>query len=273
VTHVRTVRLIGVPTDIHSSYMRGPASAPTAIRNALLNEHGNMMSERGHELGVDIALDDAGDLPLTEGPGDDEIIEHALQKAIDDGVFPLMLGGDHAITVPIVAALARTMGPLEILHFDAHPDLYDTFGDDPRSHASPFARIMEAGHARRLVQVGIRTLNRHNRDQANRFGVEMFEMRGFEPGRVPSLQGPCYVSIDLDGFDPGIAPGVSHPEPGGLTVREVLALLDRIEGPLVGADIVELNPTRDINGLTATLCAKLVKEVAALAAERPLTSP
>jgi arginase len=169
------------------------------------------------------------------------------------------------VSFPIVAGLAAVHGPLDILHFDAHPDLYDDFGGDPHSHASPFARIMEAGHARRLVQVGIRTLNRHCREQAERFGVEIVEMRHFRAEAVPIPAGPLYISIDLDGLDPACAPGVAHHEPGGLTTRELLTVLQRVEGRVVGADIVEYNPGRDINGMTATLAAKLVKEVAALA--------
>ncbi|MBL3363872.1 agmatinase, partial [Klebsiella pneumoniae] len=86
---------------------------------------------------------------------------------------PLALGGDHAVTFPLVEAAATCFGPVTILHFDAHPDLYDDFAGNPRSHASPFARICEAGHAKRLVQVGIRTLNSHCREQAARFGVEI----------------------------------------------------------------------------------------------------
>ncbi|MBA3896785.1 MAG: agmatinase [Sphingomonadaceae bacterium] len=256
--------MIGAPTDIHSSFLRGPAAAPSAIRAALASEHGNAAAESGIELGIDVMLDDAGDLPLTEGPGDDALIEAAVAKAAGEGTLPLVLGGDHSISVPVVAALAALHGPLDILHFDAHPDLYDNFGGDPRSHASPFARVMEAGHARRLVQIGIRTMNRHCREQAARFGVEAIEMRDFTVGRVPELAGPLYLSIDIDGFDPACAPGVSHPEPGGLTVREVLAALERQTAPLVGADIVELNPSRDPSGITAILAAKLVKEIASL---------
>jgi arginase family enzyme len=166
--------------------------------------------------------------------------------------------------VPVIEALADRQGPVDILHFDAHPDLYDDFEGNPRSHASPFARIMERGLARRLVQVGIRTLNRHCRDQAERFGVEVVEMRCFAPEAVPQPEGPLYISLDMDGFDPAFAPGVSHHEPGGLSVRDVLAVLDRVRAPVVGADIVEYNPSRDLNGVTAVLAAKLVKEVAAL---------
>jgi agmatinase len=258
------LRLIGAPTDRHSSFLRGAAKGPPLIRAALWSDHGNMTAESGVELGLDLHLADAGDLPLAEDEGDDALIAGAVAAAAAEGAVPLVLGGDHSITVPVVEALAAAHGPVDILHFDAHPDLYDDFDGDPRSHASPFARIMERGLARRLVQVGIRTLNRHCREQAERFGVEMVEIRRFAPDAVPQPEGPLYVSLDLDAFDPAFAPGVSHHEPGGLTVREVLAVLDRVRAPIVGADIVEYNPSRDLNGITAVLAAKLVKEVAAL---------
>ena len=169
------------------------------------------------------------------------------------------------MTCPAVRGIHAQHGPVSILHFDAHPDLYDDFGGNPRSHASPFARIMEAGLAKRLVQVGIRTLSRHCRDQAERFGVEIVPMTQFAVDRVPVLAGPLYVSVDLDGIDPAEAPGVSHPEPGGLTTREVLAVLRRQTARIVGADVVELNPRFDHHGRTAILAAKLVRELAALA--------
>ncbi|MGA9580605.1 MAG: agmatinase [Allosphingosinicella sp.] len=258
------LRLIGAPTDRHSSFLRGAALAPPLIRTALWSDHSNMAAESGCELGVDIRISDAGDLPLAEADGDDALIAAAVAEAAADGAVPLVLGGDHSITFPVIEALAARHGPFDILHFDAHPDLYDDFEGNSRSHASPFARIMERGLARRLIQVGIRTLNRHCREQAERFGVEIVEMRDFAPDSVPQPAGPLYISIDMDGFDPAFAPGVSHHEPGGLSVREVLAVLDRVRAPVVGADIVEYNPGRDINGLTAVLAAKLVKEVAAL---------
>ncbi|HEX8125798.1 MAG TPA: agmatinase family protein [Allosphingosinicella sp.] len=258
------LRLIGAPTDRHSSFLRGPALAPPLIRAALRSDHGNMTSESGVELGLDVRLGDSGDLALAEADGDDALIAAAVAEAAREGAIALVLGGDHSITVPVIEALAAVHGPVEILHFDAHPDLYDDFEGNPRSHASPFARIMERGLARRLVQVGIRTLNRHCREQAERFGVEIVEMRRFAPEAVPIPEGPLYISLDLDGFDPAFAPGVSHHEPGGLSVREVLAVLDRVRAPVVGADIVEYNPGRDLGGVTAVLAAKLIKEVAAL---------
>ena len=260
------IRMIGLPTDSNSSFLRGPAKAPAAIRAALFSDVGNPASESGAEIGSGILLEDAGDLPLVEEPVDDASIERSVTMAIDDGYIPLLLGGDHSVTYPILRAVAAAHGPVEILHFDAHSDLYDSLGGNRRSHASPFARIMEAGLASRLVQVGIRTLNTHQREQAERFGVEIVHMRDFDPATVLVMRGPTYISIDLDCLDPAFAPGVSHHEPGGLSVRELLRVLQGLTVPVVGGDIVELNPDRDINGMTAAVAAKLVKELAAVMA-------
>jgi arginase family enzyme len=120
---------------------------------------------------------------------------------------------------------------------------------------------MEEGLADRLVQLGIRTMNGHQRAQADRYGVEVIDMRAWVAGRRPDARGPVYISIDLDAMDPAFAPGVSHREPGGLSVREVLTVIHALSSPIVGADIVEFNPSQDPVGVTAPVCAKLVKEV------------
>jgi agmatinase len=260
------VRLIGLPTDCNSSFLRGAARAPAAIRAQLFSPHANLASEAGGVIGDDIVFEDAGDLSLTETAADDGRIRASVAASLAGGSAPLLLGGDHAVTFPIMQAIAAHHGPVSILHFDAHPDIYDDFDGNPHSHASPFARIMEAGLAKRLVQVGIRTLNPHCRAQAARFGVEIVPMHDFTPAAVPALAGPIYISLDLDGLDPAYAPGVSHPEPGGLSVRNILDVLARVEAPVVGADIVEYNPDRDINAMTAIVAAKFVKELAALLA-------
>jgi arginase len=181
------------------------------------------------------------------------------------GVRPILLGGDHSITYPIVRGVRRTSGPLTILHVDAHTDLYDEFEGDRFSHACPFARIMEEGLATRLVQIGIRTLTRHQREQADRFGVEIIDMRAWIRGARPEISKTetIYLSIDLDGLDPAFAPGVSHPEPGGLTVRVVLSLIQGLEAPMTAADIVECNPDLDPSGVTSLVAAKFLKEIAA----------
>jgi agmatinase len=255
--------LIGLPYDASSSFMRGAAGAPAAIRDVLRSPAGNPWAERMVKAVGDDRLDDAGDLPLPPSAEAREMIERAIGDLAGTRRQFIALGGDHSITYPIVRGLRRHEPSLTILQIDAHPDLYDQFEDDRFSHACPFARVMEEGLADRLVQVGIRAMTGHGRDQARRFGVEQIDMRAWADGARPSTTGRVYVSIDLDGLDPAYAPGVSHREPGGLSVREVLTILDTLGGELVGADIVELNPTMDLGGVTAAVAAKLVKELAA----------
>ncbi len=253
--------LVGFRWDENSSFLRGAAEAPPLIRSALSSESSNPWSEGGMEVSPR-AFFDAGD--FGPGPGVDmpARIEASVAELLARGLAPICLGGDHAITYPILRAFARAYPRLSILHFDAHPDLYDEFGGSRLSHACPFARIMEEGLAGRLVQVGIRSVDAHQRAQIVRFGVEVVEMRSF-PGR-PALEfdSPVYVSFDLDGLDPAFAPGVSHREPGGLSTRQALDVIQSVRAPIVGADIVEFNPRADVQGVTAMVCAKILKEIA-----------
>jgi agmatinase len=255
------VALLGLPTDQHSSFLRGPAKAPGAIRAALASAHGHLVASNGIDVGA--VLDDRGDAALCEDAGDFDRMVEAARAAFGDGPA-LVLGGDHAVTFPVLQGIAGAgIAPPHIVHIDAHPDLYDDFEGDPLSHASPFARILEAGLAASLTQLGIRTLNPHLREQIARFGVRAFSPDAHPAGLAALPRGPTYISIDLDGLDPAFAPGVSHHEPGGLTVREVLRVIWETPGPVIGGDVVELNPDRDLNGMTATVAAKLVKELAA----------
>jgi agmatinase len=201
------------------------------------------------------------------------LIEAGIRRLLEQGGRPIALGGDHSVSYPVLRAVRPAWPALTILHIDAHPDLYDAYEGDRFSHACPFARIMEEALADRLVQVGIRTMNEPQRAQAERYGVEIIDMPAWSAGRRPQLRGPLYVSIDIDALDPAFAPGVSHREPGGLSVREVLTLLQSLPLPLVGADIVEFNPSEDPVGLTASVCAKLVKELASrMVTDGPLQS-
>ena len=256
------VGLLGLPVDCFSSYRRGAARAPAVIRRLLAGDMMNGFTENGLDLNRHPRWCDLGDLDLAADDSAIEVIRAVARQAVAAHTALLCLGGDHAVTYPLAAAWAERFPDLNLLHLDAHPDLYDNFGGTPYSHASPFARIMEAFPHVRLVQAGIRTATAHQREQAERFGVEMIEMRHWPPQDPLIFEGPLYISIDLDAFDPAYAPGVSHHEPGGMTPREVLTLLQAIEAPVVGADIVELNPSRDHTGITAALAAKLVKEVA-----------
>jgi agmatinase len=255
-------RLIGLPYDASSSFLAGPAAAPPLIREALHSPAGNLWTEDLRDLSGPGGLSDAGDLVLPPTGEARALIEGAIGRLLADGARPIALGGDHSVTYPVLRAVGRHHRGLTILQIDAHPDLYADFEGDPFSHACPFARIMEEGLAARLVQVGIRAMNGHQRTQADRFGVEVIDMRSWMRGVRPVLSGPVYISVDLDGLDPAYAPGVSHREPGGLSVRDVLDLIQGVPAPLVGADVVELNPSRDPFSLTAPVAAKLVKELA-----------
>jgi len=252
--------LLGISFDGYSSYLRGAGEAPARIREALRCDASNSWTETGEDLGVAGAYEDAGDLRFADKQAF-AAIEAGVGALLEQGKRPVSLGGDHSITYPIVKAVARRHPGLTIFHFDAHPDLYEVFEGNRLSHACPFARIMEAGLAKRLVQVGIRTMNRHQREQAARFGVDVVEMRGLPACEKLQDAGPVYVTFDMDVLDPAFAPGVSHREPGGMTVREAIAHLHAIEGEIVGADLVEYNPVRDIAGVTATVAAKILKEI------------
>lgn len=256
------IAMLGVPFDAGSSYLSGAAGAPRRIREVLYSGASNLTAEDGFVLDEPV-WSDIGDLTCENQASDFQLIEQELHQLVNSNHRVLCLGGDHAITFPILKAYSRTYPGLTILHLDAHPDLYHELDGNRFSHACPFARIMENSLAGRLVQVGIRTMNAHQQEQARRFDVEVHCMRSWQPGKDLKLSGPLYLSVDIDVLDPAFAPGVSHHEPGGLAVRDLLGIIQAIEVPLVGADIVEYNPKRDINDMTAAVCAKLVKEVSA----------
>lgn len=261
-TSTGTVALLGVPWDRGSSFLSGAARAPAAIRKALHSPSTNLTTECGLDLGRDDRFVDAGDLELLNEAEDLDEITRGVDGLLRAGSRVLSLGGDHAITYPVVRAFAGRFPGLEVIHVDAHPDLYDDFVGDRLSHACPLARILGEGLAKRVVQVGIRCANPVQREQARRFGVETLGVEDWRRALTLTYMGPVYLSIDLDGLDPAHAPGVSHPEPGGLTTRDVLILIKELDAELVGADVVELNPRQDPTGLTARVAAKLTKEIA-----------
>lgn len=255
------ISVVGIPYDESSSFLRGCALAPAKIREAFHSDSSNYFTESGNDLKDHPGITDVGSIELNKGIPVPVSIEKSFDKILSAHDKVLTLGGDHSITYPVVKAFSKKYAKLTILHLDAHADLYDTFEDDKYSHACPFARIMEEGLAVRLVQVGIRTLSAHQREQAARFGVEIIEMKNWNSMIHFQFDGPVYLSLDMDAIDPAFAPGVSHHEPGGFTSREVISIIQNLKGNLVGADLVEFNPTRDPSGITAMLAGKLFKEL------------
>lgn len=259
------IKLIGIPFDANSSFLKGPSYAPQRIR--LMDKEGsaNSFSESGLEIKESLNYKDCGDLQFegTDAKKAFDTIQHSIKDLISDGSKLISFGGDHSVSFPIISAHIDRYPNLNILHLDAHADLYDNFDDNPFSHASPFARLMETGKINSLTQVGIRTFNTHQREQADKFGVRVVEMKDFSFDFLQTLAGPLYISVDLDVLDPAFAPGVSHHEPGGMTSRELFQIIQGIPVEIIGADIVEYNPIRDLNNMTAMVAYKTFKELAA----------
>ena len=252
----KAIAVQGILYDEKSSFLRGAAKAPPEIRAAYHSSSANYFAENGVETKPE-TFENKGDYKIEEYFD----IEQITISNLNENKRIVTLGGDHSISYPIVKAIHQIYGPIEILHIDAHGDLYNSFDGDPYSHACPFARIMEDKLASRLVQIGVRTLNSHQREQADKFDVDIIEMKDFSLQRLPVFRNPLYLSVDIDALDPSCAPGVSHQEPGGLLTREVIHIIQSIEGPIVGADIVEYNPDRDLNKMTAMVCAKIFREI------------
>ena len=255
------VALVGIPYDENSSYLQGAAAAPQKIRKALHCGSANLCSESGVDLGNHALFTDLGDMELEGLPAPLEAVELFADQLLERQARVLSLGGDHSLTPAVLRAYSKKYDGLNLLQFDAHPDLYNEFEGNRNSHACPFARIMEEKLVKRLVQVGIRTMNSHQHEQAERFGVEVIDMKSWRPGIGFDFSGPLYISFDMDALDPAFAPGVSHHEPGGFSTREVLTMIQNIDVPVIGADIVEFNPLRDTSGMTAMVAAKLLREL------------
>ncbi len=255
------ITVVGIPFDKNSSYLRGSALAPRCIREALFCKSSNLWTEDLIDLGEFSGWEILDDLRLSRQETVSEQIENEIKQLLKRRSRVISLGGDHSITYPIIRAYGEGYQNLNILHLDAHPDLYDEFDGNHYSHACPFARILEENLAIRLVQVGIRTMDGRQHEQAKRFGVEVIGMKDIDKIEHIKFDGPVYLSLDLDCLDPAYAPGVSHHEPGGMSTREVLEIIRNFKGRLVGADIVEYNPKRDLHGMTGMVAGKILKEI------------
>ena len=265
------IGLTGVCEDRNSSFMTGSALAPNIIREWFRSDSTNFFSELGCDISNKIV--DYGDISPATHTADGIItaITPLMKELHEKKHIPVTLGGDHSITYALTKVLSTLKEPFKIIHFDAHPDLYDDFQGNPNSHASPFARICEQRTiCSSLLSVGVRTINQHQREQLDKFNIKLIEARHISDDHVLIKkmlqkhlhnQDNIYVSIDIDVLDPAYAPGVSHREPGGLTTRQLINFIHAIPGNIIGADIVEYNPSRDVDHMTAMVVAKLLKEL------------
>ena len=256
------IAILGIPFDEKSSFLKGPAKGPQSIRSTSTDKAINAWTELGINLEEDAAVGDLGDVDVS---GDFlEVFARAEEKVLSilrADTVPVILGGDHSITYPVVKAFSRHYEHLDVLHFDAHPDLYDDLYGDRYSHACPFARILEDGLVQNLVQVGIRAAIGEHRRKAAEYRIRMIEMKDMPDILRLEFKNPLFISFDMDALDPAFAPGVSHHEPGGLSTRQVIQTLHALQAQIVGMDLVEVNPERDREGITSAAAVKIIMEV------------
>lgn len=269
------VAVIGVPFDGGASYRPGPRFGPQRIRemSALLRGFNPSL---GVEPFSELRVVDWGDVPCSPISIEDsfDAIEQGIGEVVAAEAFPLILGGDHSLSLPVLRALARRHGPLGLVHFDAHPDTWDVHFGRKYSHATPFRRAIEEGvlDASRYLQVGVRgSLPRaSDLDDARALGATVLPAdEVYELGIEGTLQrirevakGRVHVSLDIDVVDPAFAPGTGTPEVGGFSSREMVRLVRGL-GPLevVGFDVVEVAPPYDHGEITCILAANLAYEL------------
>jgi agmatinase len=262
--HARVV-IFPVPLDRTTSYVPGTRNGPHEI--LLASSHMELWDE---ETETDVHSIGLFTLPEMEFPFAtmEEVIREIRRVAteiVSRDKFPVVLGGEHSITAPVVAAVAAKYPGLSVLQIDAHADLRETYMGTPHNHACAMRRVLEYARA---TQVGIRSLSPEEAAAAPALPTEIFydyNLRQHEDWIervVDSLSETVYVTIDCDGFDPAIMPAVGTPEPGGLSWYEALALLRRVieSRRVVGCDIVELCPLPG-NIAPNFLCAKLIYKI------------
>mgnify|MGYP001773810468 CR=1 FL=1 len=243
--------LLGAPFEEASSYRRGSALGPSAIRRASQSiESFSVFFRAGLR---DVALGDAGDLTLSERVEEAlERIANAVEAHLRAGRKIVLLGGDHSVTIGAVMGVRRVFPDVQVAVLDAHSDWRDSYEGNRFSHACTVRRLWELTEGRVWV-AGARSFV-GNEDFSRYVGIDEL------PQKLDKRR-PTYLSIDLDALDPSLCPGVGNPEPGGLRYEQVIALLQALRPfPVIGFDVVELHPLYDPSEVSAVTAAKLVQE-------------
>ncbi len=271
------VAVVGVGLDIGTSNRNGTRYGPRQIRNesTLVRPYGMATGAAPFDS---FQIADVGDVPLNSYNllKSIDIIEHFFDAVLSCGAKTATIGGDHTITLPILRAVAKKYGPVALVHVDAHADVNDTMFGEKITHGSVFRRAIEEGliQPTKMVQIGLRAtgyepddFNWSRRQGARVVEAEQCWYKSLAPlmGEVREQIGsdvPTYLSFDIDGLDPSVAPGTGTPEPGGLTSSQGLEIIRGCFGlNLVGCDLVEVSPPYDPSGNTALLAANLVFEM------------
>ena len=268
------VAFLGAPFDFGTQWRSGARFGPRAVREA------STLFSFGHAGAYDhdddvtylqgVRIVDIGDADIihTDTEGSHANIEAAVRTILASGALPVVVGGDHSVNIPCIRAFSD-QAPVHLVQVDAHLDFVDERHGVRHGHGSPMRRAAEQGHVTGLTQLGIRNVSSTGRDgyeAARAFGSDILSVRqvrklGVEAVLARTPAGArYYLSIDIDGFDPSIAPGTGTPSHGGFQYYEVLELIDGLarRGSIVGIDLVEVAPDYDHTGTTAILAAQLL---------------
>jgi agmatinase len=270
------VAVLGVPFDMGTQYRSGARFGPRAIREAstlFSFGHGGAYDHEDDKIYLPldkVRIVDIGDADIvhTDTAASHANTQRAVRKIIERGALPVVLGGDHAVNIPCVRAF-RDHGPIHIVQIDAHLDFVDVRHGVREGHGNPMRRAVEQSHVSGLTQIGIRNVSstaRDGYDDARRRGSTILSVRqarklGAE-GVLAAIPAGAryYVTLDIDGFDPSIAPGTGTPSHGGFLYYEVMEILQALvkRGEVVGIDLVEVAPAYDPSGITGFLAAQVL---------------
>jgi len=284
------VAVVGLPLDLGTTRRPGARFGPLAIRNASMQLRPHGYDE--HDLLTpfrQLRIVDYGDIEVFPGYIEPSLekFQEALSAIASAGVFPIVLGGDHSVTLPVLRALAKERGRLSLVHFDAHPDIWPPTPERPYHHGTVFAiaaqeKLIDPAAS---VQIGIRgslSATLFELGIAQKSGFHIITADEFAHSGVTKTlaavhkiaKRPVYVSLDIDCVDPAFAPGTGTPEVAGLTSREIVELVRGLgDLPLVGFDVVEVSPPYDASEITALLAANLIYEVLLLLAAKAEEGP
>ena len=255
--------ILGCPYDGSASFRPGARFGPSAIRRASwgIETYSPYFNK---DLGQ-FSIHDMGDLelPLGEKKISLDLIRKAVRKILSGNKFPILLGGDHLITLPIVDELVKNYPKLQILHIDAHTDLREEYLGESLSHSTVMRRVVDHLGEGRLFQIGIRS----GTEEEFILARKMKSIIPLDSGSLSSMikrfrNQPVYITLDLDVMDPSFLPGVGTPEPGGLTFQEFISLLKKLQGlHVIGFDMVELTPDYDPTQISSITASVILREM------------
>ncbi len=255
--------LFGVPFDGTTSFRPGTRFGPSAIRSESFGiETYSPYCDRDLS---DINIFDAGDLDLPFGNPERmlEMVEEFCDKILSVGKLPVMLGGEHLITLGAVRAVHKKHPDLQVIHLDAHTDLRDEYIGEALTHSGVIKQVYNLLGDDRIYQFGIRSGERYEFEFAKEHLItRLFDLEGFERAVERIGERPVYFTLDLDVLDPSCFPGTGTPEAGGVSFKELMGAILQLEKlNIVGVDINELSPHYDQSGASTALACKITREI------------